>query len=223
MLESLRLSGAYNFAADSLNLSHLSLSGRAIILGKLNLNFSSTYDPYISDSLGRRFNKYEWEVNKRIGRLTNANMSVGFNFNNQGKKEKKSEYASDDQIRDINASPYDYVDFTVPWNLAVNYSLNYSNLKPVGKTVNQTLGFYGDLLLTEKWKVTFNSGWDFEQHDFSYTSVGFFRDLHCWEMRLNWIPFGFQQSWNFQINVKSSVLQDLKLTKKNDRFDSSRF
>jgi hypothetical protein len=85
--------------------------------------------------------------------------------------------------------------------------------------VNQTLNFYGDLSVTEKWKVSFNSGYDFNANDLSYTSLGIYRDLHCWEMRLNWVPFGGQENYYFQINVKSSVLQDLKLTKKNDIYD----
>ncbi|NNC86397.1 MAG: LPS-assembly protein LptD, partial [Bacteroidia bacterium] len=119
----------------------------------------------------------------------------------------------------INADPFGYVDFSVPYNLGVSYSMTYtkSGLNP--SALNQFVNFNGDLSLTEKWKITFNSGYDFQERDFSYTSLGFYRDLHCWEMRLNWIPFGFQQSYNFQINVKSSVLQDLKLVKKTDRYD----
>jgi hypothetical protein len=89
----------------------------------------------------------------------------------------------------------------------------------VTKTTTQTINFNGDLQLTPGWKINYSSGYDFQLKDFSYTSVGIFRDLHCWEMHLNWVPFGFQQNYYFQINVKSSVLQDLKLMKKNDRFD----
>jgi hypothetical protein len=35
-------------------------------------------------------------------------------------------------------------------------------------------------------------------------------------MRFNWIPTGARQSWNFTINAKASILQDLKLNKKKD-------
>jgi hypothetical protein len=60
------------------------------------------------------------------------------------------------------------------------------------------------------------TGYDFKNKDFSYTTVDVYRDLHCWEMRFNWIPLGWRKSWNFTINVKSSLLQDLKLNKKKD-------
>jgi predicted glycosyltransferase involved in capsule biosynthesis len=73
--------------------------------------------------------------------------------------------------------------------------------------------------LTPKWKVGFNSWYDFTSKQFTNFGLNIYRDLHCWEMKLNWVPFGYQQSYNFQINVKSSILQDLKLIKKKDFYD----
>jgi hypothetical protein len=35
-------------------------------------------------------------------------------------------------------------------------------------------------------------------------------------MHFNWVPKGGQQQWSFSINVKASILQDLKLDKKKD-------
>jgi hypothetical protein len=46
------------------------------------------------------------------------------------------------------------------------------------------------------------------------TSINVYRDLHCWEMRFNWVPFGFRQSFSIDINVKASVLKDLKLSRR---------
>ncbi|HIA37209.1 MAG TPA: hypothetical protein EYN89_10900 [Flavobacteriales bacterium] len=60
-----------------------------------------------------------------------------------------------------------------------------------------------------------------ENKDFTYTSIDIYRDLHCWEMNFNYIPFGLRQSYNFEIKVKSSILQDLKLTRKREWYDNS--
>jgi len=68
--------------------------------------------------------------------------------------------------------------------------------------------------LTEKWKISLSSGYDFTQKEMTLTSVNVYRDLHCWEMRFNWVPFGFRQSFSIDINVKSSVLRDLKLSRR---------
>jgi hypothetical protein len=81
------------------------------------------------------------------------------------------------------------------------------------------VNFSGDVSITEKWKVSFSSGYDFVQKEISFTSIDIYRDLHCWEMRFNWIPFGFRQSYNFSINVKSGMLQDLKLNRRRQWFD----
>ena len=78
----------------------------------------------------------------------------------------------------------------------------------------------GDISITPKWKVGFNSWYDFTAKRFTNFGVNIYRDLHCWEMRLNWVPFGYQESYFFQINVKSAILQDLKLMKRKDYYDN---
>ena len=39
------------------------------------------------------------------------------------------------------------------------------------------------------------------------------RDLHCWFMNFYWVPTGPYKQYRFEIRVKASQLQDLKLTK----------
>ena len=208
----------YNFAADSLNLSTISLSGRTTVFERVSLSFSSNFDPYMVNENGIRYNKFEINETGKLAHINNANLSANFSIFN-GKKSYESNKGSKEEVENINKNKGDYIDYSVPYNLSVGYSFYYQNSFTSADQTTQTLNFNGDLQVTKNWKVNFNSGYDFEQKDLSYTSLGIFRDLHCWEMRLNWVPFGFQQNYFFQINVKSSVLQDLKLTKKNDRFD----
>lgn len=60
------------------------------------------------------------------------------------------------------------------------------------------------------------TNYNFEDHEFIYTSVNIYRDMHCWKINFNWIPTGFRKSYNMTIRVKSSILQDLKIEKKTD-------
>jgi lipopolysaccharide assembly outer membrane protein LptD (OstA) len=219
IFESLSANMVYNLAADSLNWSNLNISGRTTLFEKVNLSFSGSFDPYVTDTLGIRINRSEWKENKRIGRLTNANGSLNFSLVGGNKKERTSEKGTQEELDQINRNIQDYVDYSIPFNLSVGYSINYTKSGIQEAILNQTLNMNGDISVTPKWKMTFNTGWDFVQNELSYTSLGIFRDLHCWEMRFNWVPFGFQQNYFFQINVKSSILQDLKLTKKNDIYD----
>jgi LptD protein len=219
ILESLALSTSYNFAADSLNLSPISITGRATIIDRISLNMFGTFDPYVVTDQGVRINKSELSENNKLARFSTGNFSINFNIIPR-KKELKSDKISGQELDDINKNRADYLDFNVPFSLNIGYNFFFLNNVNAPDQITQTLNFNGDLQLTPSWKVNYNSGYDFEQKDFSYTSLGIVRNLHCWEMSLNWVPFGFQQNYFFQINVKSSVLQDLKLTKKDDRFDN---
>ncbi|HRP61099.1 MAG TPA: hypothetical protein PK833_12560, partial [Vicingus sp.] len=132
------------------------------------------------------------------------------------KTEKTTRFASEADLAYINAHRNDYIDFDIPWTLNFAYNVYYS--KPVfedSKNVVQTVAFTGDFSLTKKCKLGFGSGYDFQLRDLSYTSLGIYRDLHCWEMDLQWIPVGPRQSYTFTIRVKSAMLQDLKLIRRN--------
>jgi hypothetical protein len=89
------------------------------------------------------------------------------------------------------------------------------------KEITQSLGVSGVLSVTKKWQIRVESGYDFVSKEITYTSFNFSRDLHCWNMTLSWVPFGFRQSYMFSIYVKTAILRDLKYDKHsdwNDRF-----
>ena len=110
-----------------------------------------------------------------------------------------------------------YVDFKIPWSLNINYNLRWVKDINTGEpNITQSLSFSGDLSLTPDWKIGFNSGFDLQQNDLTTTSLSIYRNMHCWDMRFTWIPFGIRTSYTFDIRVKASVLQDLKLSKRND-------
>jgi hypothetical protein len=227
LLDRLNFSTNYNIFADSLNLSNISMSGsNSFFENKLNVSFSANFDPYALDENFRKYNSFEWSKNRRIARLTNANISFNTRLQSAGSKSKappptppppgsgpEGVFDHMDGLPDPGIFLYDtYVDFDVPWSINLSYSLNYS--KP-GRESNvvQTLSFNGDLSLTPKWKITYSSGYDFQRNEFTMTSVSINRDLHCWEASATIVPFGTLKSYRFLIRVKSSILQDLKYQK----------
>ncbi|UKI40036.1 MAG: hypothetical protein L6V35_05015 [Alistipes putredinis] len=54
ILDNFSFSGSYNFLADSINLSDISLNLRTTIYGNFGLNISATLDMYQVDSRGRK-------------------------------------------------------------------------------------------------------------------------------------------------------------------------
>ena len=113
----------------------------------------------------------------------------------------------------------DYVDFDIPWSLRVDYSFSYTKPRDEVKVV-QTLRASGDFSLTANWKIGFNSGYDLDRKQFTTTNLSIYSDLHCWEMRISVVPFGTYKSYNFQINAKSSILADLKWSKRKSWVDN---
>jgi hypothetical protein len=116
----------------------------------------------------------------------------------------------------LNSDPSAYVDFNIPWNLSVNYSFNYNN-SYISTYVTNTVQLSGDLSVTPKWKVQYTTNYDLRQGKLSSaTSFGIYRDLHCWDLSMQWLPFGYYKSYNVTLRVKAAILQDLKLTKRSD-------
>ncbi len=227
ILEALNISWSYDLARDSLNMSNLGISARTTLWKNFTIQYSSSFNPYAADSLGRSINTYQWTVNRNLFRRENTywNLSLGVKLGDKDfkKKEKAPEDADDDLVEDIRNNEDDFVDWNVPWSLDLRYNFQYrTNLKYLNFTqekeskIVQTLSLSGQINITPKWKFTFRTGWDFTNNEVSYTSINIYRDLHCWEMRFNWVPLGPRKSWNFSINVKASILQDLKLSRKKD-------
>jgi len=238
LLNTLSISSSYNFAADSFKLSNFALSANTNVLNdKININTSATLDPYqywitsIDEKTQRitqvRVSRYAWENGFKLGQLTTANFAFSTNLSPKG---QKSDNATRDKISKSQLSPTDknfllqnpdaYVDFEVPWNLRVSANVDYSKQGHDKTKWTKALRFNGDVSLSQKWKIGFNSGFDFESKQFSQTNLTLNRELHCWQMSLGWVPFGKFQSYTFSIGVKSSLLQDLKLDRQRSFFDN---
>ena len=247
ILESFSISGNYDVTKDSVNLSPVSVSGRTTLFKKLGINFNSTWDPYAADSLGRRINRLEILDNNRLFRKTGSSWRFSLSYsisqndikklrgekgshdirNEINENARKSGMFDPDELNEILGNPNAYIDWTTPWSLTFSYNLTYTTSLAyaafMGISTNtyvHTLGLNGNINITPKWKVTFSTGWDFVNNKLTYTNISVYRDLHCWEMRFNWIPIGSYKSWNFTINVKAQALKDLKYEKKKDYRDN---
>ena len=224
LIDNLSLGTSYNLIADSLNLSPVSIRGRTTVQG-VGVNFGTTINPYITNEKGILINEYAWNHNRglaKLGRLVNANLSFGMQFNSK-KGEKESEKAKE-AIEDENLLPGDmsnYVDFNIPWDFGFDYSFTYMRPNPYLKgKFTQTVNLRGSLNLTQKWRINMNTNYDIMARQFSFTSFSVYRDLHCWEMSLNFVPFGRMKSYSFTLNARTSVLRDLKVSKQRSFYDN---
>ena len=221
LIDNLGVAFSYNAAVSNYNWSPINFTGRTQLFKKLDVTGSVILDPYKIDNTGNHIEQFEWS-NSRLGRLTSSTLSLSTSLRSQVKTTDPKAAAvpppPSDELDYINSHRNAYVDFNVPWNLNVFYNLNYS--KPgLTKSITQSATFNGDLSVTKKWKISLTSGYDFTSKKLTLTSINIYRDLHCWEMRFNWVPFGFRQSYSVDISVKSAMLKDLKLSRRKDWYD----
>ncbi len=224
LLDQLNIRSSYNFIADSLKLSPISINGVTKLFNIFNIQANATLQPYAYDSVGRssqvRIDEYVWEKNNSIGNLQNLNFSLSASLNPQIRNKKySSPLATEEQLDYINANSEDYVDFSIPWDLRVSYGYNYSKIGFNEANSTQSLSMSGNISVTPKWKVDGSVSYDFINKELFNPRVLIIRDLHCWVMRLDWVPFGPQQSYEFFIGVKAQILQDLKLTRRRAWID----
>lgn len=243
IIESLSLNTSYNIFADSLNWSPVNLSFRTTLAQNINIQAGSTFNIYGMSSTGGTVGELAVSQGLGLARMTSLNASMdldlgrllgGQNKNTQQQQQTSGQRtqrpmggAPDEPGSQGGAAPnnlplasnsydeYGYVRFDVPWSLRMAYNFSYS--KPGLKTnVTQTMTLSGDVRLTSKMAINYNTGFDFKQKEITMTRVGISRDLHCWEMSFNWIPVGYMKSWNFTIRARASMLQDLKYERRKD-------
>ena len=172
LIEDFSLATGYDLARDSLNMNKLTLSGRTTLFKNLQIFYSSSFDPYALDSSGRRVNKFEWDVNRKLFRPENHNWRLSLNLRLNSEmlsQEKESDAGTPEELRDVNENLDGYVDWNVPWSLNISYDINYNvlyryqngyvdyDISRENKVV-QTLSFSGDVNITPKWKLGFRSG-----------------------------------------------------------------
>lgn len=222
LIDNLTLSGSYNFAADSLKMSLISLSGYSTILNRLTVRYSATFDPYaigeVTTDNGKtqvRVNNYMIDRYGSLWRKTQDQWATSLAYTFGPIKDKAST---------SNAPLDEYSYWDVPWSLSLSYSLSvprkyyydYNNqLDSVSNKVIQTITASGKVSFTKNWNVGFSTGWDFEEKGISYTTLNVYRDLHCWDMAFTWVPFGDRQRWEFTLKIKASMLSDIKIDLKS--------
>lgn len=160
-------------------------------------------------------------------------LEEGFNPNDGFNQDPTQEYGSindggnTDQQRTRQPQFFDdpnaYMDFNVPWNVRLTYDYSFTQIlinNTFQKTIRQSIRMSGNLELTPKWQLTFNTGYDFDLKEFVQTTLGVYRDLGCWELRGNWVPFGRFTSYTVDVQIKASALKDLKLSRRRSFFDN---
>lgn len=218
------VSSSYNLAADSLRMAPVRISARTNILGKFNVNFSSTFSPYRLSSDGRRItNDYIFSLRDlAFARLTQLSVRGSMQLRGRIRTNTNTDpYASNPASRPQFGDSYSQFpggmgtqftssgmgDNTQEW--ALNLSFVYQISRPqriLRRSATINTGF--NFSLTPTWRVQGQTGYDFERSQLVTTTLNLAKEFECWNMSFRWIPFGAFQSWGFDLRVKSGRLAE---------------
>ncbi|MCX8080067.1 MAG: putative LPS assembly protein LptD [Bacteroidia bacterium] len=216
-LQNLSISGSYNFAADSFHMSLISVSARNVFFKFFDWVGNATFDPYTTDKItNRRLNEFEWNKNGRPARFINASSAVNISINPEILKNKNFKR----EAPNLTNAAERYADENFQsWNAGLFYTMSYSSIGNKGQW-DHVLNGRLDLKPGKFWQFGITSGWDFKARQFSYTSVDVYRELRCWEFRIQWIPFGFRKGYNFSMNLRNPMMSDFKIPRVRNWYDN---
>jgi hypothetical protein len=241
IFDSFNFGGVYNFAADSFQLSFINFTGRTTFTNNFSLLFGGTLDPYERAADGRRVNRlYAGNNDFKLADLSNANLTFSGSIRPNSRSGNKQRVPGNPLANTPMPAPLDegeareqaflrqqywdhFIDWTVPYNLSFNYTLNFAKNYFLGQNnITQAITLSGDVSVTPNWKIGYNTGYDFTNKRVTITTLNLYRDLHCWEMSFNLVPFGSVRSYTFTLNAKARMLQELKLTRRRAWYDFQR-
>ena len=184
--------------------------GRFGIFQGYGSSFSYTLNNDTWKKLKAKFTGEDEEEDKNDGdqQGEEGEENTGTGLGNNKQKKQKAKVDSDG-----------YQVFSMPWSLNLNYSFNISEDR--SKDINRktmrypyrythNLSASGNIKISNKWAISFNSGYDFEAKEIVQTAFNITRDLHCFSMSASLSPFGRWKYYNFTIRANASILQDLK-------------
>ncbi|MDX2195117.1 MAG: putative LPS assembly protein LptD [Cytophagales bacterium] len=252
LLKNLSLNGSYDIMSDSGKLSNIAIAANTNILQKISVQFNADLDPYYYDYKGlsasghelfhKRLTQYAWdgaELATRnteamskgynmqgIGRITRFSLNVGTSIKPKGKS-RKIQVVGDGTDRQFLYSLYpSYIDWSLPWNLSINYSLTYNRymtegilLKERSQYVNN-VQLSGDITITPKWKFAITTAVNIDANkkvEISTTNISIARDLHCWDLKISWFAAPYtREMFTVTLGIKSATLKDIKLERKGN-------
>ena len=237
LIDGFSITSSYNFLRDSFKLDVFNITARTNLFEKVNITASAILDPYQKDSAGNSIDKLVWKKNPlSLGTLTSGNISLQTSFKG-GDKTKPATNNNNNNLNQqnmnpngmpldeyqqelayINNNPGEFVDFTVPWNIDLNYSLRFSRVRRLGAAgfrtdLNQDVNWNSSVNLTPKWKIGINGFYNITQKELGTISMYLSREMHCWQMSINMSPVGKYKFFNLSISPKSAILRDLKINR----------
>ncbi len=226
-LLNLRLDGSYNFADSLFPFSTIGLSAFTTLGRVGNFTGSATLDPYHVDSIGTR-------IPQRMGfpwvRVTSARLTFSTSFSDQGfndnpflatqsdsvesRRERFVEHRSGfdreafygERVRGNNT-------FRIPWEIGLSGTYTITPQATGDAITTFTINPDISFSLTPTTRITSGGSYNVLEGRFNIPTIRLVKDLHDWEMSLEWQQTRTQRTGIFfRIGFTPSMLRDLERT-----------
>ena len=245
LIDQLNFNTGYNFLAEQFKMNNVGVTMSTSIFGKLGVSANANFDPYAilvdeKNKNGTRINKYALTEGQGLLRLNNTSVSLSYSLSGDGKIE------GNDGTAQAGGNPADhytriyyhpvtgeyipggwlyYMNPNVPWSVNFNYSYSFkkgyqwaNGKQTANNTHTQTLGISGNVKLTPRLAMQMTTGFDIMALKMTTTQFSATYDLHCFNIRVSWVPNGQWESWTFQIAANAAALADLLKYKKSSSY-----
>lgn len=219
----------YDFTADSLKFSDLRLNYRTQVGSFFSFNGASSFSFYDYEGKIPRVNRFLYDAGKGLLRLTSFNFSISLTLSGEKLKSTQTQQTSrpmqESSFAQDNRNIYQGLyymndpDFSIPWDISLNYYFNESRPTPNNITKSSNISGSMNFNLTPSWKFSITGSYDLNRNEFAAPVIRISRDLDCWIMNFTWNPIGTFRGYMFELRVKAPQLQDLKITKRDQFFE----
>jgi len=217
-LLSLNATTAYNFNADAFHLAPLIFTASSNVLSP-NLLFSSgaMYDIYSYDRLtGYRINRFNNDDGNGLFRFIKGFLNMSLSL--QGGREAGSSSlplvsttpsavlpnASQSIFLDrFNPNYFSRIDYRQPWQFQFSLFLQSDRSNPLVPVTTSLINTSAAASLSKEWQMLLNTGYDLQNKKLAFPLLCLNRDIHCWQMSFQCIPFGQFRSYAVQIGLKA--------------------
>jgi lipopolysaccharide assembly outer membrane protein LptD (OstA) len=233
----------FNFKAKQYRLSDLRTYWQANPARNFSLSAGTSHSFYVWDSKTKtRVNQYLLEDNPwqpwSYMRFTSLNLNFSLRLEGKGESKKSKEETKqpmsseteDDPLRPEDLSVLEetsmrrgnrfddegrYEGLHIPWRMNMTFNFNLDKSDPTRTIKRYYMDISGaEMSLTKNWRINYSAHYDLEKRQISYHRFTFYRDLHCWEAQVDWVPSGLSKRVYFRISVKSPTLRDIKLERR---------
>ena len=245
LIDQLNFNTGYNFLAEQFKMNNVGVTMSTSIFGKLGISANANFDPYAilvdeKNKNGTRIDKYAITQGQGLLRLNTTSVSLSYSLSGDGKIE------GNDGTAQAGGNPADhytriyyhpvtgeyipggwlyYMNPNVPWSVNFNYSYSFkkgyqwaNGKQTANNTHTQTLGISGNVKLTPRLAMQMTTGFDLMALKMTTTQFSASYDLHCFNIRVSWVPNGQWESWTFQIAANAAALADLLKYKKSSSY-----